>query len=53
MKKYTKYYILIAIISAALGVGVGLLLKERMNAREAAKAAQDAEIIDINAPISE
>lgn len=44
MGKYTKYYILIAIISGALGIGVGLLIKERMNAKEAEKAAQQNEI---------
>ena len=53
MGKYTKYYILIAIISGALGIGVGLLIKERMNAKEAEKAAQESQVIDVNAPISE
>ena len=38
--KYTKYYIIIAIVSAALGIGTGLLIKDRMNAKKAAAEAE-------------
>lgn len=46
--KYTKYYILIAIVSAALGIGVGLLIKNHINNK-----VEQTEGIEVDAPISE
>lgn len=44
MKKHTQYFILIGIVSLALGVGVGFLIKKGMNEDEAAITTQAADI---------
>lgn len=44
MNKHTQYFILIGIVSLALGVGVGLLIKKGMNKEEAAITTQAADI---------
>lgn len=43
MKKHTQYFILIGIISLALGISVGFLIKKGMN-KEDASAIEAAEI---------
>lgn len=44
MKKHTQYFIIIGIVSLALGVGVGLLIKKGMKTEDTAKTTQAAEI---------
>jgi len=47
MKKHTQYFILIGIVSLALGVGVGFLIKKGMNAEDTATIeAADIPAID-------
>lgn len=44
MKKHTQYFILIGIISLALGIGVGLLIKKGMNKDDTATTTEAAGI---------
>lgn len=44
MKKHTQYFILIGIVSLALGLGVGFLIKKNMNKENAATTIEATEI---------
>lgn len=46
MKKHTQYFIIIGIVSLALGIGVGFLIKKGMNKEEIAVEAAEIPTID-------